>query len=75
LAKTSDSSSGDSVPPSLIGPANLRALEMRGNEYILPIHMEDIAIPGIPPTLVYLPGDLGVEQIAEIFMAKLAYAN
>lgn len=52
--------------------AQARALEMRGEEYILPVRLEEVAIQGIPPTVSYLRGDLGVEEIANIFITKLA---
>jgi hypothetical protein len=55
--------------------AQARALEMRGHEYILPIRLEEIDIQGIPPIVAYLPGSLGVEEIAKIFIAKLAHTN
>ena len=52
--------------------AQARALEMRGTEYILPIRMEDVTIQGLPPTTAYLSGNLGVEEIINLFIAKMA---
>jgi hypothetical protein len=52
--------------------AQVRALESRGDDYILPIRLEDATIPGLPPTVAYLPVELGIEEIADVFTRKLA---
>lgn len=50
-----------------------RALEERGAEYILPIRIDDTALPGIPPTLGYLSLEkYPIERIAEMLVRKLA---
>jgi hypothetical protein len=52
--------------------AQERALQMRDAEYILPVRLEDVRIPGLPSTISYLHGELPVPQIAEMFVRKLA---
>jgi len=52
--------------------AQARALEERGNEYILPIRIDDTELPGLLPTTGYLSLDkYGIERIAEMLVAKL----
>jgi hypothetical protein len=51
--------------------AQERMLKERGNEYILPIKVEDVELPGIPSTTGYLPISTGVDKIAEILIKKL----
>ena len=51
--------------------AQARALEERGNEYILPIKVDETELDGLPPTINYLPIDRGIEKIAGILIAKL----
>lgn len=49
-----------------------RALEERGNEYILPIMVTPAELPGMQPTLGYLSlSDYPVDRIAEILKQKL----
>jgi hypothetical protein len=55
--------------------AQARALEMREHDYILPVRMEDCVIPGLPPTVAYIPAQVGVEEIANLFVGKLASAS
>ena len=51
--------------------AQERMLKEKGNEYILPIKVEDVELPGIPSTIGYLPISSGVDKIAEILIRKL----
>jgi TIR domain len=51
--------------------AQQRALEMRNEEYILPVMLEQTEIPGLPKTVAYLPGQLSPGEIAQIFVRKL----
>jgi hypothetical protein len=52
--------------------AQARALEEKGNEYILPIRIQDIDLDGLLPTLGYVSIDVGIEKIASMLIAKLA---
>ncbi|GIF22512.1 hypothetical protein BJ973_002838 [Actinoplanes tereljensis] len=52
--------------------AQARALEMRGQEYILPIRIEDVTIQGVPPTIAALPASLGAARIADLVIEKIA---
>jgi hypothetical protein len=51
--------------------AQERMLREKGNEYILPIKVEDVELPGISSTIGYLPITTGIEHIAEILVKKL----
>jgi hypothetical protein len=52
--------------------AQARALEERGNEYILPIRIDDTELPGIQPTLGYLSiSEYPIEKIAQLLIQKL----
>jgi hypothetical protein len=52
--------------------AQARALEERGNEYILPIRVDDTELPGLQPTIDYLSiRDYPIERIASILTSKL----
>ncbi|MDW8807584.1 TIR domain-containing protein [Streptomyces scabiei] len=55
--------------------AQSRALEMREEEYVLPVRLEDCDIPGLPSTIAYLPGELGPAKVAEYFLRKLRTAD
>ena len=46
-------------------------LKEKGNEYILPIKVEDVELPGIPTTIGYLPIEMGIDTIAEVLLKKL----
>jgi TIR domain len=52
--------------------AQARALQERGNEYILPVKINDVELPGMPPTIGYvsLPR-LGIEKITDLLIRKL----
>jgi len=53
--------------------AMARAVAERGNEYILPVQIEAAEVPGLLPTIGYLPlGERGIEEIAELLKKKLA---
>jgi hypothetical protein len=52
--------------------AQARALEEKGNEYILPIKVDDAELDGLPPSIGYLPIDLGIEKIGELLIKKLS---
>lgn len=52
--------------------ATARALEERGNEYILPIKVEEVDIDGLSPAVGYVSlSNMSPEQIAELLIAKL----
>jgi hypothetical protein len=51
--------------------AQARALEERGNEYILPIRVDDIELDGLLPTIGYVPLNAGIERIGEMLVKKL----
>ena len=51
--------------------AQERALMERGDEYILPIRVEEIELPGLSKTVAYLHYSLGMDKIAELFEKKL----
>ena len=46
-------------------------LKEKGNEYILPIKVEDVEFPGIPLTIGYLLIGIGIDKIAEALLKKL----
>ena len=52
--------------------AQERALKERGKEYILPLRIDDVELPGLPSTVGYVDArKLGVEEIVVLLMAKL----
>lgn len=52
--------------------AQARALAEKGGEYILPIKVEDVALPGMPPTIGYVSTDrYTIEQLAQLLVRKL----
>jgi hypothetical protein len=51
--------------------AQARALKEKGNEYILPIRVDDTELDGMPETIGYRPLSEGVEKIAELLIKKL----
>jgi hypothetical protein len=52
--------------------AQARAIEEKGNEYILPIKVDEIDLPGLQPTVGYLSlKQYDIEKIAEILIKKL----
>jgi len=55
--------------------AQERAFEEKGREYILPIRIDQTAIPGLPKTLCYLSISDGVDAICKALFDKLHAAN
>jgi hypothetical protein len=51
--------------------AQARAIEEKGNEYILPIKVDDAELNGMRPTLGYVPIEMGIEKIGELLIKKL----
>jgi hypothetical protein len=51
--------------------AQARALDLKGEEYILPIRIDDTDLDGLPPTIGYVPIAMGIEQIADLLIRKL----
>ena len=51
--------------------AQARALEEKGNKYILAIQIDDSELDGLLPTVSYLPIDIGIDRIATFLMKKL----
>jgi TIR domain len=51
--------------------AQARALEEKGNEYILPIKVEGAELDGMPPTVGHLSLSMGIDQIADLLIQKL----
>lgn len=53
--------------------AQARALEEKGKEYILPVKVNDVELPGMPPTIHYLSmKEYEIGQIAEMLIRKLS---
>jgi hypothetical protein len=49
-----------------------RFIQERGRQYVLPVIIEDVDVPGLPPTIGYLKlQELGIDCIAEMLVAKL----
>jgi hypothetical protein len=51
--------------------AQAKALELKGQEYILPVKIDDTELEGLPPNVGYVSISLGVERIAEMLIKKL----
>ena len=51
--------------------AQAKALEQKGDEYILPVKVDDTELDGLPPNVAYVGISLGVEKIAELLIKKL----
>jgi hypothetical protein len=51
--------------------AQARAFEEKGNEYILPIRVDDTELEGFLPTIGYVPIATGVDRISEMLIGKL----
>jgi hypothetical protein len=51
--------------------AQARALEEKGNEYILPIRVDDIELEGLLPTIGYVPINAGIDRIGDMLVKKL----
>jgi hypothetical protein len=51
--------------------AQAKALELKGQEYILPVKIDDTELEGLPPNVGYVSISLGVEKIADMLIKKL----
>ena len=51
--------------------AQARALRSKGEEYILPIKVDDTELEGMPGTLGYVSIDEGIEEIGKMLVKKL----
>jgi len=52
--------------------AQARALEEKGNEYILPVRIDETELPGMPPATGYVStAQYSIEQIAGMVIKKL----
>lgn len=54
--------------------AQQRVLENRDVEYLLPVRIDDTRLPGLPNTVAYLDVEIGMPQIAGLFVKKLGAA-
>lgn len=52
--------------------AQERVLQERDNEYLLPVRVDETALPGLPATVAYLNASSGMDQVAQLFLDKLA---
>jgi hypothetical protein len=53
--------------------ATARALQDHGNEYILPVKVEEVDIDGLAPTVGYVSlAELSPAQIADLLIKKFA---
>ena len=55
--------------------AQARALELKGEDYILPIRIDGTDLDGLPPTIGYVSIDAGIEKIADLLITKLGFWN
>jgi hypothetical protein len=51
--------------------AQARAVAEKGNEYILPIQVDETELEGLLPTIGYVPIRTGIEKIGEMLIKKL----
>jgi len=51
--------------------AQAKALEQKGEEYILPVKVDDTELAGLPPNVGYVGILLGIEKITELLIKKL----
>jgi hypothetical protein len=51
--------------------AQAKALQQKGEEYILPVKIDDTQLDGLPSNVGYLDVAVGIDRIAEMLMAKL----
>lgn len=54
--------------------AQARAVAEKGNEYILPIQVDETELEGLLPTIGYVPIAVGIEKIGAMLIKKLATA-
>lgn len=52
--------------------AQARALNEKGNEYILPIQIDNTELDGVPPIISYVPINKGMDKIGELLIKKLS---
>jgi hypothetical protein len=57
--------------------AQARALEEKGKEYLLPIQVEQIELPGLRPTVacIRLSPQRPIQDIAQVLIRKLQLEN
>lgn len=48
-----------------------RMVKEKGNEYILPIKIDDVSLPGLPDTIGYISIDKGIDTIIGLLIKKL----
>jgi hypothetical protein len=51
--------------------AQAKALEVKGQEYILPVKVDNTELEGLPPNVGYVSISIGVDKIAEMLIKKL----
>jgi hypothetical protein len=51
--------------------AQAKALEQKGDEYILPVKVDDVELDGLPPNVGYISVSVGIEKIADLLIKKL----
>jgi hypothetical protein len=51
--------------------AQAKALEQKGDEYILPVKVDATELDGLPPNVGYVSISLGIDKIAELLIKKL----
>jgi hypothetical protein len=51
--------------------AQAKALEQKGDEYILPVKVDNTELDGLPPNVAYVEISLGIERISELLIKKL----
>jgi hypothetical protein len=54
--------------------AQARALQEKGNDYILPIRIDETDLDGLPPNLGYVSIELGTDEISRLLVLKLQNA-
>jgi hypothetical protein len=55
--------------------AQARALELKGDEYILPVRIDDTDLDGLPPNVGCLNISMGIEAIGKLLIKKLQPAR
>jgi hypothetical protein len=51
--------------------AQAKALEQKGDEYILPVRVDDTQLDGLPSNVGYVDISIGIDTIAEMLISKL----
>jgi TIR domain len=51
--------------------AQAKALEQKGQEYILPVKVDDTELDGLPSNVGYVDVSIGIDRIAEMLISKL----